>query len=259
MSGSGLRSLLELLLPGGCVVCRRWIPDRSTSGEGPELVCVRCRSRLAVASWPRCPRCHHPRGTGREDTEDCLECRDWPEELTAARYAHVLVAPASDLVHALKYEGWRELAGPMAIAMARVVPRAPAGGDLASARALVVPVPTTNRRLRERGYNQAGLLARGVAGALGLGVATALTRARASTSQTTLAPGERRENVRGAFAPSPSDARRVAGANVLLVDDVLTTGATAGEAALTLAGEGAATVTLVTFARALPRLLARAA
>jgi ComF family protein len=259
VSGSGVRPLLELLLPGGCVVCRRWIPTGAAEGARPELVCGRCRSRLAVASWPRCPRCHHPRGTGREDAEDCLECREWPEELTAARYAHVLVAPASDLVHALKYEGWRELAIPMAIAMARVAPRLAASPDVASARAMVVPVPTTARRLRERGYNQAGLLASGVAGALGLPVLEALTRARASRSQTTLAPGERRENVRGAFAPAPSGARGVAGAHVLLVDDVLTTGATAGEAARTLAHEGAVRVTLLTFARALPRLAARAA
>ena len=251
--------MLELLLPGGCVVCRRWIPDGHDAGASPELVCGRCRSRLAVASWPRCPRCHHPRGTGREQADDCLECRDWPEELTTARYAHVLVAPASDLVHALKYEGWRELATPMSAAMARVVPRVGVSGHAATARAVVVPIPTTARRLRERGYNQAGLLAQGVAEALSLPLVEALTRKRASRSQTTLAPGERRENVRGAFAPSGRDPSRLSGAQVLLIDDVLTTGATAGEAAVTLAREGAVSVTLVTFARALPRLAARAA
>lgn len=256
MSTSGLRSLLDFLLPGGCVVCRRWIAGSDESGP---IVCGPCRSRLSPASWPRCPRCHHPRGTGREEADDCLECRDWPEELAAARYAYVLVAPASDLVHALKYEGWRELAGVMAAPMARAA-RSVSATLAGPGGFVVVPVPTTARRLRERGYNQAGLLAEGVAARLGLPVAEALTRARALASQTALAPGERRENVRGAFSVGRrDDAELIAGRSVLLVDDVLTTGATAGEAALTLVRAGAERVVLVTFARALPRLAARAA
>jgi ComF family protein len=252
VSASIPRSLLDFLLPGGCVVCRRWIPD------GDDIVCGPCRSRLSPASWPRCPRCHHPRGTGREEADDCLECRDWPEELAAARYAYVLVPPASDLVHALKYEGWRELAGVMAAPMARAA-RSVLGPAGPVELAVVVPVPTTARRLRERGYNQAGLLAEGLAARLHLPMVEALTRARADASQTALAPGERRENVRGAFAVDPGARARIAGRGILLVDDVLTTGATAGEAAATLARTGTERVALVTFARALPRLSARAA
>jgi predicted amidophosphoribosyltransferase len=112
---------------------------------------------------------------------------------------------------------------------------------------VVVPVPTTSSRLRARGYNQAGLLADRVGARLGLPVGDALERVRGDVSQTALTPEERRSNVRGAFRCSGP----VRGASVLLVDDVLTTGATAGEAATTLVAAGADRVVLVAFARAL--------
>ena len=243
---------MDFLLPTGCVVCRSWIPSAegragaSIRGE-TSIICRRCTVRLARASWPRCPRCHAPRGTGREEASECLECSDWPPALTRARYAWILVPPATDLVHALKYEGWRELAEPMGVAMARELPRSPGS--------VVVPVPTTPARVRRRGYNQAGLLAGVVARRLGVPRHEALRRSSAPSSQTRLSPRARKENVRGAFAMA--DGAGLEGAEVILVDDVLTTGATASEAASTLALAGAASVSLVTFARALPRVEAR--
>ncbi|HET9949126.1 MAG TPA: double zinc ribbon domain-containing protein [Longimicrobiales bacterium] len=239
--GSWAGDLLDLLVPAGCVACRAWIPG----GRRAPLVCARCRSRLRVAPWPRCPRCHHPRGGGRPEGDECRECAAWPPELARARWAYVLAPPAADLVHALKYEGWAELADFMGDAMARLeLP--PPGPDT-----VVVPVPTTPDRLRRRGYNQAELLARRVARARGATVAAVLARRAGGRSQTELGPHERMENVRGAFVPG-ADAAAVAGAPVLLVDDVLTTGATAAEAARQLAVLGAREVTLVAFARALP-------
>jgi ComF family protein len=243
--------LLEILLPAGCAACRSWIPG----GRLAPLVCGRCKSRLSASSWPRCPRCHFPRSARRRDQTDCLECRDWSPALAAARYAYVLAPPADDLVHALKYEGWQRLAGLMGDAVAALEPGRPeAVGPAAasgSGRSVVVPVPTTARRLRARGYNQADLLARRVAHVRGLPLAAALVRRDDHGSQTALAPTERRENVRGAFAPG-HEAGRIRGAHVLLVDDVLTTGATASEAALALMAAGAERVTLLAFARALP-------
>ena len=208
-------------------------------------MCVRCRTRLRVPTWPRCVRCHHPRGTGRADEPDCLECRSWPEALTAARYAFALEAPATDLVHALKYEGWRELATFIAGAMARVCSEA-------LSRRLIVPIPTTRQRLRQRGYNQAELIATRLAELRDVPMYRALQRRDGGLSQTALKPAERRDNVQGVFTPVSGAARPLRGAHVLLVDDVLTTGATAGEAASTLAAVGAASVTLIAFARALP-------
>lgn len=247
MTGSWGRDLLDLFLPPGCLACGAWVgPSRS-------LVCLRCRMRLHEAPWPRCPRCHHPSGTGRAPAPDCLECRAWPPDLSFARYAWMLEGAAPDLVHALKYEGWRELAELVADSMARLeLP--PATG-----RRVLVPVPTTPRRLRERGYNQAGLIAERLAARTGLPCYTALERRGARRSQTALTPEERRENVRGAFRAAPRAERTLAGAHVLLIDDVLTTGATAGEAAKTLTAAGAARVSLLTLARALPRIAERAA
>jgi ComF family protein len=241
---SWAEDLLDLFLPAGCVACRAWIP----AGRPTPLVCVGCRSRLREAPWPRCPRCHHPRGTGRVDAPDCLECRSWDAALDAARYAFVLEPPADDLVHALKYEGWPELAELMGAAMARL----PLTGEDDPRPRVVVPVPTTAERLRKRGYNQAELLARRLARGVGAPMCAALRRTGGRPSQTSLAPDERRENVRGVFSPAPGGAAGVAGKQVLLVDDVLTTGATASEAARTLVVVGARSVVLVAFARALP-------
>lgn len=156
----------------------------------------------------------------------------------------MLAPPVDDLVHALKYEGWPELADLMGRELSRV------GLPEADRSSVVVPVPTTAERRRRRGYNQAELLAESFARHAGRSVRRALERRAEGRSQTTLSPAERRENVRGVFAPAPSGG--VAGERVLLVDDVLTTGSTAAEAATTLRGMGAAHVTLVAFARALP-------
>jgi len=157
----------------------------------------------------------------------------------------VLAAPVEDLVHALKYEGWPELADTMGRELAKI--RLP-DDDRSS---LVVPVPTTSKRRRLRGYNQAELLAESLAACTGRPLRRALERRSEGRSQTALTPAERRENVRGVFVPSATEGD-IAGARVLLVDDVLTTGATASEAATALVAMGASCVTLVAFARALP-------
>jgi ComF family protein len=158
----------------------------------------------------------------------------------------VLASPVDDLVHALKYEGWPELAASMGSDLAKV----PLARE--DAASVVVPVPTTAERLRRRGYNQAELLAASFAERTGRPLCrAALVRQAEGRSQTELTPAERRANVRGVFAPGRSH-DGVVGARVLLVDDVLTTGSTASEAATALTTMGAKRVTLVTFARAFP-------
>lgn len=248
MIQSWATALADFLMPAGCVACRSWIP---AVGDARPLVCPSCKMRLRSPSWPRCVRCHHPLGTGRSDSADCLQCLDWPDALTRARSAVVLAPPADGLVHALKYEGWRELGGFMSDAMVEVARDVPAD--------VVVPVPTTGSRRKKRGYNQAEVLAELVASAIGVQMVQALNRRRGEGSQTSLTPAERRANVRGAFVRGPGLGALLRGADVLLVDDVLTTGATGGEAATALAGAGAGTVTLVTYARALPSTALRAA
>lgn len=112
-------------------------------------------------------------------------------------------------------------------------------------------MPTTRRRLLARGYNQAELLAREYARARNLPLWTGLVREETGATQVGLQPSERRANVSGAF--QLDGPRRVMARHVLLVDDVLTTGATAGAAAQTLVAGGAAHVVLVAFGRALTR------
>ncbi len=240
------RGLLDVLLPTGCLACGTWIPG----GAEGSIVCGPCLARLPVAPWPRCPRCHHPRGTGRGEEPVCRMCRAWPDALAHARYAYLLAPPADTLVHALKYEGWRELAPLMGRAMASVPLPAHAPGD----RRVVVPVPTTPQRARRRGYNQALLLARAVAERLGLDLVEGLLRNRGGATQVALHPSQRRANVRGAFQAREEVVPRLRGVHVLLVDDVLTTGATAVAAAAGLALAGVSEVTLLTYARALPFL-----
>lgn len=232
----------DLLLPAGCISCGLWVPG----GAAAALVCARCRTRLKVAPWPRCERCHFPLGTGRTSDLQCRGCRDWSAALSVARYAYVLAEPADDLVHALKYEGWPELAPLMASAMTSLsVPHD-------HRRAIVAPVPTTPQRLRTRGYNQAGLLADCYAADRSLALEELLVRSEADSSQTSLHPSERRANVAGTFSVASGAETVLAGAHVLLIDDVLTTGATACEAAETLITGGAERVSLITYARALP-------
>jgi ComF family protein len=155
------------------------------------------------------------------------------------------------LVHALKYGGWSAVAEPMAARMAAMeMPR-----DTVEEARWVVPVPTSAARLRERGYNQAALLARGYAAHIGL-VAREdlLRRVRATSTQTALHPGERRANVARAFAVPPSGAAELHGEHVILVDDVWTTGATALSCVEALVEAGTRAVSVATFARVVPEL-----
>ncbi|MEO5509130.1 MAG: phosphoribosyltransferase family protein [Longimicrobiales bacterium] len=114
-----------------------------------------------------------------------------------------------------------------------------------------IAVPTTRQRMRERGYNQADLLAQAYAKNTGLTHADWLVRTGARGTQTTLQPAARAANVAGAFALVRGAHEVVRNAHVLLVDDVLTTGATAAECASTLGAAGACCVSILTFARAL--------
>lgn len=116
----------------------------------------------------------------------------------------------------------------------------------------MVPVPTTRTRRRRRGYNQAAVLAEAVGGILGRPVVRALHRRPGARSQVALQPLERGHNVLRAFEARGEGSRRIRGRHVLLVDDVLTTGATAGAASRTLGAAGATGVSLLTFARAMP-------
>ena len=234
------RELLDLLLPRGCLGCGERIPPEEPAGG----VCGRCLTLLRPPPFPRCPRCDFPLGTAHPTGEPCPECQGWPPFLASARAAVVMEAPADALVHALKYSGWKDLAEGMGRRMARL--RSPAKPGTP-----VVPVPTTPGRRRMRGYNQAALLAEAVARERGAPYVPALERPSGRT-QVRLGPLARRRNVQSAFQVGMDVDSHTLGTEVILVDDVLTTGATAQAAAWTLARSGVEAVHLLVFARALP-------
>jgi ComF family protein len=238
-----LAALLDLVFAPACLACSAAI----ASGDAARYVCRRCRALLRAVPPPCCERCGAALlRTGRSSTHDCSECAHWPRALRFARSACLMHPPADVLVHQFKYGGWRILAEPMAQRMLTIeLPE-----EVRSEVKYVFAVPTTRARRRERGYNQAELLARAYTESRKLTLVDALERTRAQHTQTALQPLQRAANVAGAFRLSAAVPPLV-GEHVLLIDDVLTTGATVAECATTLVAGGARCVSVLTFARAL--------
>ena len=171
---------------------------------------------------------------------------DWPELLASAHAACLLESPARELVHALKYHGWRGAGDFLGAEMAR------RAGEEARRAHYVVPIPTSRRNLRRRGYNQAGVIAGALATSLDRPLLPCLERRSQRGTQTALNPMQRRANVSGAFVMAEAFADRVAGRRLLLVDDVITTGATVVAAVEALGPGGPEYVTVYAFARTVP-------
>ena len=151
------------------------------------------------------------------------------------------------IIHALKYEGWRAVAPSMSHRLARLSWPL----DVEEERAAIVPVPLARSRQRERGYNQSELLAQALSKLWNIPVwSEVVTRERATRTQTELTPGERLSNVAGAFCVHESATKKLRGAHVIILDDVVTTGATLGACALALFEAGARIISYVTFGRA---------
>ncbi len=231
MIARALGALERLLLPNACVACDRLVETRTPNA----LVCATCRARMRP--MPKgCERCGQP----LPPVGDCRFCSEWPERLSWAASAVWLGDEAKAVVHHLKYQRYKLLAALAAENVARYVP-APRGVCL-------VPIPLAARRLALRGHNQAEDIAKALASRWKCRVDTqVLSRVRETKTQTKLGWERRKENVEGAF-------RAVGGGRghaLVLIDDVLTTGATIVAAATALGTVGWRDIGAVTFARAL--------
>lgn len=221
------RLAIGLLFPARCALC-------SASGT---MLCDPCIAALPATEGRRCQRCWTPSA----DHTLCEYCSSDPDITYASiRAPFVLEEGARTLVHKLKYAGVSSLGEPMGVLIAEKIE---ISGDL------VVPIPLHRGRRRSRGYNQAELLSREIALSIGLPFDAAAARRIRATKP--LAGNMNREERRAMVAGAFSAVReRVEGRRILLVDDVVTTGATLDSCSRALLDAGAASVRCVTFARA---------
>jgi ComF family protein len=211
---------LDLALPAACAGCNR---------EGPAL-CQECRPALDVR-------------LAAEPGVAMGLPGDIPEPLLQLEWCAPFTGVTRRALHALKYGGERRLAPLLGAAIARRWGRAGAAGEV------LVPVPASPDRVRERGYDQAALLAAEAGRRLRMPAVRALERTRTTTAQFDLDRAARSSNLDGAFRVIPAARSRVAGRWVILVDDVVTTGATLGACASALLEAGALAVSAVAVAR----------
>jgi len=220
--------LLDFLFPQLCVGCGR---------EG-SFICASCWQTLHRIMSPLCPRCGKPQPSGVL----CPACVSWQTDIDGIRSPFRFDGVIRQAIHQLKYRNLRALAAPLAQLLRDYLTTNPVPGEI------LVPVPIHKKRLRERGYNQSSLLAQELGKLINLPVVDgclirerhALPQARTSTV------GERRSNVAGAFACRN---RGVQGKQVLLIDDVSTSGATLDACAAALKAIGATSVWGLTLAR----------
>jgi ComF family protein len=234
------RFALDALLPPRCLVCGATV---GTAGA----LCAGCWSRMTVLGPPCCACCGFPFEYGQGDGGSeplCGACLRERPAFARARAALRYDDASRGLIIAFKHADRTDAAPALGRWLAH------AGAELLADADLVAPVPLHRWRLFRRRYNQAALLASHVARAAGKPLCNdLLIRKRATPTQGRLGAAQRRENVAGAFAVTERRRAELKGRRVLLIDDVLTTGATAGACARALLAGGADSVDLLTLAR----------
>ncbi|MEY2631419.1 MAG: hypothetical protein RIR00_73 [Pseudomonadota bacterium] len=220
-------ALLAALLPQTCLLCGETAPDQP--------LCPACAGELPLLTGPYCPQCALPTAHG----ESCGACLRQPPAFDAVHTAFRYAFPLDALIREFKYHGQFALAGFFAANLLPHLPPARFDG--------ILPMPLHPQRLQERGFNQAKLLAQPLARARSETLDPhSCQRLRPTPPQAQTAISEKRNNVRNAFFCNQD----LSGLRLLLVDDVLTSGATAHECARTLKLHGAERVDVAVVARA---------
>jgi ComF family protein len=221
-------SILNFIFPTACVICNAQVLERRFSA-----VCAECWDTLSPIRAPLCSKCGMP---AIAIEGPCGRCRTGENLFDYARSAVLFNPTARKIVHHLKYADRVSLAKPIGRILQDLMERENFVGEL------IIPVPLHRSRRRERGFNQAELIARNLALPVDPKI---LRRQKHTPSQTGLSRAERARNLAGAFELRGS----AAGARLLVVDDVMTTGATMNEIAKLLKRAKAARVEVLTFAR----------
>ncbi|MBX9759720.1 MAG: ComF family protein [Beijerinckiaceae bacterium] len=238
LSLCGARQVADILYPSSC-------PNCFSAVQGNGFLCAECWIKTPFIERPFCERSGVPfaqdLGEGLLSPEVMAHPPVWGRARAVARYED---GPARRLVHRLKYGDRLELAANMGRWMAR------AGAELLADAQLLVPIPLHRRRLFSRRFNQAASLAAGVSGASGVPAdPLALVRVKPTAPQVGLTRTQRADNVQGAFRVPEAARPAIDGRRVVLIDDVMTSGATANACARVLLRAGAERVDVLVFAR----------
>jgi len=230
---------LDLLLPPTCILC-------SAPVDAPGLLCGECFGQLHMIGEPCCQCCGTPFELAWHAAEGglCQRCVDAPPSFERARAALTYDNASRRLVLPFKHGDRTDFAAVLARMMAQ------AGTKLLREADVLVPVPLHRRRLFVRRYNQAALLARGLGSIAGRpALVDALVRWQVTRTLDGRSAAERRDEVSGVFAVRPRRADLLEGRRVLLIDDVMTSGATTSACAECLLAAGAAAVDVLTAVR----------
>ncbi len=229
--------LLDLLLPPLCLSCCEPVGVN-------QALCPECWKKIRFISSPHCAVCGAPFDVPVEESTRCGECLAHPPEYEKARSAMIYDDASRRLVLSFKHHDRLHPVPAMAMWMQR------AGAELWEETGVLVPVPLHRWRLFRRRYNQSALLALQLGRLTGKPVAVdVIKRVRATPIQGRMNREQRRKNVAGAFRLTPRRVMAIRGKNVLLIDDVLTTGATVNECSRVLLKGGALRVNVLALAR----------
>lgn len=233
------QAALDTVFPPACLNCRQ-----STGAK--DALCASCWAQMRFIERPFCERLGTPFPTdlGNDALLSPAAVSDPPVFSRARAVAHFEEGPVRQLVHRLKYSDRMELAKPLGAWMAR------AGSDLLADADLLVPVPLHQRRLAFRRFNQAQALAQAISARCGVPADPfILARVKRTASQVGLSRSQRALNLQGAFRVADAMAPRIEGRALVLIDDVMTSGATANAASRALLRSGAKRVDVLVFAR----------